>query len=165
MGKALTFLCASVSSFSSSAEQVSRLCPAPRGTASTCYPEWPWSTGGMGLQHHCWGSTRPDAAETWGEASPDSHGKRELTSPFSIPYTNSQKCIFTLAHISSHTKPFLPFGAFLLYSCPDCYQLVWAGGKILKALKCLLLEQQQPFWSPSPAGFQWALGYPSTCFF
>lgn len=160
MGKALTFLCASVSS---SAKQVSSLCQLPEAQPARAILGDPGTAGPLLRQHRgqsCWRHGVKPAH------SPAGYGKREeQRSLFLIPYTNSQKCIFTLAHMSSPTKPFFPFGAFLLYSCLECYQLVWAGGKIFKALECLLLEQQQPFWSPSPAGFQWALGYPSACFF
>lgn len=165
MGKVLPSLCASVSS---SAKQASNPCPAPRGRASTHCPGWPWSTRWpWDCRDHCWGTQRPDADGDMEWSQPKAHlaMRKEQRSPFLIPYTNSQKYIFALAHMSSHTKPFLPFGVFFLHSCPECYQLVWAGGKIFKALKCLLLKEQQPFLSPIPVGFQWVLGYPSAWVF
>lgn len=63
MGKALTFLCASVSP---SAKQGSSLCPAPRGAASTCCDQ-----GYAGLQGPLLRQHRGQMLlETWSEASP-----------------------------------------------------------------------------------------------
>lgn len=90
--------------------------------------------------------SRPKLGRKKPAHSPPGYEKRkELRSPFLIPYTNSQKYIFTLAHMSSHTKPLLPFGTFLNYSCPECYQLVWAGGKFLKPLNVSSLNRNSHF--------------------
>lgn len=85
----------------------------------------PGASRAWDCRDHCWGSTEVRCCWQHGAKSvrspPGYVERQEHRSPFLIPYTNSQKYIFSFAHMSSYTKPFPPFGAFLLYSCPEYY--------------------------------------------